>query len=95
MKDLVKIKIKDTNGELSHFGINDGDELIAHLPTKEVVSKAVAGEEDAMQAAGVDENYVAMCMCRDQVVLYKAYRPNGAPEWLVFRPEGYEILEAL
>ena len=87
MKDLVKIKIKDTNGELSHFGINDGDELIAHLPTKEVVSKAVAGEEDA--------NYVAMCMCRDQVVLYKAYRPNGAPEWLVFRPEGYEILETL
>ncbi|ABI79219.1 hypothetical protein rv5_gp149 [Escherichia phage V5] len=25
----------------------------------------------------------AMCMCRDQVVLYKAYRPNGATEWLV------------
>lgn len=95
MKDLVKIKIKDTNGELSHFGINDGDELIAHLPIKEVVSKAVAGEEAAMQAAGVDENYVAMCMCRDQVVLYKAYRPNGSTEWLVFRPEGYEILEAL
>lgn len=95
MKDLVKIKIKDTNGELSHFGINDGDELIANLPTKEVVSKAVAGEEDAMQAAGVDENYVAMCMCRDQVVLYKAYRPNGSAEWLVFRPEGYEILETL
>lgn len=95
MNSLVKIKIKDTKGELSHFGINDDDELIAYLPTKETVSKAVSCEKEAMQEAGVDENFVAMCMCRDQVVLYKAYRPNGAVEWLVFRPDGYEILEYL
>ncbi|EFM7019389.1 hypothetical protein BAU67_001960 [Escherichia coli] len=91
----VKIVIVNSHGDLSDFGISDGDVITAMAPTLGSVASAVEGREEMMSYNGLDVEYLTNCMRRDQVLLYKSVDKDGNASWAVLHPDIYEIINIL